>query len=139
MDTVTTRTGMLLDPIDPEWTIAQLLDWLGDDSRQHDDALRHRLAVIEAALTGAPWSATPSTVALIRSIADAARRTPSFRRIRISSLAQHRRSDPSPLAPDARLGEVRLPRPLSANPAEASAFGRAERTPQHTERNAQVA
>ena len=113
MDTVTTRTGMLLDPINPEWTIAQLLDWLGDDSRQHDEALRHPLAVIEAALTGAPWSATPSTVALIRSISDAARTTPSLHRIRISSLAQRGRTDPSPLAPDARLGEVRVARARS--------------------------
>lgn len=62
-----------LGPISRDWTIAELITWLSDDdARQHDPALRHPLSLIEAALTGAPWSRTPSTVALVRSLALAA-------------------------------------------------------------------
>lgn len=62
-----------LGPINPDWTITELVEWLSDDSRQHDPALQHPLALIEAALTGEAWSRTPSTVALIRSLTAAAR------------------------------------------------------------------
>lgn len=58
-----------LGPIDPDWTITELLDWLSsDDARQHDVTLQHPLARIEAALTGEDWSRMPSTVALIRAL-----------------------------------------------------------------------
>lgn len=50
----------------------ELVEWLSDDSRQHDPALQHPLSLIEAALTGEQWSRTPSTVALIRSLTLAA-------------------------------------------------------------------
>jgi hypothetical protein len=73
MSTPTTTLASNLGPINPDWTIAELVEWLSDDSRQHDPALQHPLAVIEAAMTGEQWSRTPSTVALIRSIAAAVR------------------------------------------------------------------
>ncbi|MDF2560685.1 MAG: hypothetical protein K0R99_2131 [Microbacterium sp.] len=72
MSTPTTTSAADLGPIDPDWTISELVEWLSDDSRQHDPALQHPLAVIEAALTGGQWSRTPSTVALIRSLTLAA-------------------------------------------------------------------
>ncbi|MFJ6532802.1 hypothetical protein [Microbacterium sp. NPDC091662] len=73
MDTSLTTFATDLGPIDPNWTIAELVEWLCDDARQHDPALQRPLAVIEAALTGSAWSRTPSTVALIRSLTLAAR------------------------------------------------------------------
>lgn len=60
-----------LEPISPEWTIRELVEWLSEDSRQHDPALRRSLMLIETALTGATWKGEPSTVALIRSLAAA--------------------------------------------------------------------
>lgn len=72
MSTSTTTLAIDLGPIRPDWTIGQLIEWLSDDSPQHDPALQHPLAVIEAALTGEPWSRPPSTVALIRSLTLAA-------------------------------------------------------------------
>ncbi|WP_447948590.1 hypothetical protein [Microbacterium maritypicum] len=74
-------------PINPDWTIAQLLEWLSDDVRQHDVMLQHPLARIEALMTGARWVRTPSTVALIRSIAAAVRDEPVRGSIRISELS----------------------------------------------------
>ncbi|MGH3689373.1 MAG: hypothetical protein ACRDT7_04380 [Microbacterium sp.] len=68
MDTPLTILATDLVPIDPNWTIAELVEWLSDDSRQHDPSLQRPLALVEAALTGAAWSRTPSTVALIRSL-----------------------------------------------------------------------
>ncbi|WP_217180663.1 hypothetical protein [Streptomyces sp. AC495_CC817] len=75
-----------LDPFDPDSTVDDLLRFLADDSRQHDPALRPPLLAIERALTGHPWRGAPSTVAVIRSIADAARRTPALRGATLSSL-----------------------------------------------------
>lgn len=74
-------------PINPDWTIAQLLEWLSDDVRQHDVMLQHPLARIEALMTGARWARTPSTVALIRSIAAAVRDEPVRGSIRVSELS----------------------------------------------------
>lgn len=76
MDTPLTIPAADLGPIDPNWTIRELVEWLSDDSRQHDRSLQHPLALIEAALTGATWSRTPSTVALIRSLTLAAQDHP---------------------------------------------------------------
>jgi hypothetical protein len=73
MDEKMTTLMQDLGPISPDWTIAELITWLSDDdARPHDPALRHPLSLIEAALTGAPWSRTPSTVALVRSLTLAA-------------------------------------------------------------------
>ena len=74
-------------PIDRDWTIGQLLEWLRDDVRQHEVTLQHPLARIEALMTGAHWARTPSTVALIRSIAGAVRDDPALARIRIRELS----------------------------------------------------
>ncbi|UUE20248.1 hypothetical protein [Microbacterium sp. J1-1] len=77
------RTG----PINPDWTITQLLEWLSDDARQHDVALQHPLARVEALMTGARWARTPSTVALIRSIAAAVHDDPARGSLRIGELS----------------------------------------------------
>ncbi|TCJ22380.1 hypothetical protein E0W80_14100 [Microbacterium sp. PI-1] len=74
-------------PINPDWTITQLLEWLRDDARQHDVALQHPLARIEALTTGARWARTPSTVALIRSIAAAVHDDPTRGSLRIGELS----------------------------------------------------
>lgn len=63
----------VLAPISPDWTIAELVEWLTEGSRQHDVALQHPLALIEGAVTGEAWIGTPSTVALVRSLVTAAR------------------------------------------------------------------
>ncbi len=76
MDTPLTTLSSDLEPIDPNWTIAELVEWLSDDARQHDPALQQPLALIEAALTGSAWSRSPSTVALIRSLTLAAPHRP---------------------------------------------------------------
>lgn len=73
MTLLMTTPSIDLGPISPDWTIAELLDWLADDTRVHDESLRAPLTVIEAALTGRPWAGQPSTVALIRSLAAAVR------------------------------------------------------------------
>ncbi|CAH0248686.1 hypothetical protein SRABI76_03186 [Microbacterium oxydans] len=86
MDTLTATRTSDHGPIDTDWTIDDLIQWLSDDAGQHDEALRRPLARIEALLTGTTWSGTPSTVALIRSITDAVRRDPALRRIRIGEL-----------------------------------------------------
>ncbi|WP_341947410.1 hypothetical protein [Microbacterium sp. LWH11-1.2] len=86
MDTFFASTSPDLGPIDPDWTIGALVEWLSEDSRQHDPALRGPLARIDAELAGARWTHSPSTVALIRSIADAVIGDPAIRRIRIRDL-----------------------------------------------------
>lgn len=73
MTASTTSFGLDLGPIQQDWTIGELLAWLQDDARTHDPALREPLARIEAAVTGTPWPSSPSTVALIRSLAAASR------------------------------------------------------------------
>ena len=86
MDTLSATRTPDAGPISPDWTTGQLLDWLSDDAREHDATLRGPLARIEALLTGAHWARTPSTVALIRSIAGAVRDQPELRSIRIRDL-----------------------------------------------------
>lgn len=75
-----------LVPFDPGATLDEVLHLLSDDARQHDPALRHPLLAIEQALTGRPWHDTPSTIALIRSIADVARCTPAARSATLAEL-----------------------------------------------------
>ncbi|MGO4488794.1 hypothetical protein [Microbacterium sp. 2RAF4] len=86
MDTTGATRTSDSGPIVSDWTIAQLLEWLSDDAHQHDVTLQHPLARIEARITGAHWARTPSTVALIRSIAVAVRDDPALRTIRIREL-----------------------------------------------------
>ena len=76
----------VLAPILPDWTIRDLLAWLSDDTRLNDEALRDPLMVIEAALTGAPWTQKPSTVALIRSITSTVQASPRLRNMRLDDL-----------------------------------------------------
>jgi hypothetical protein len=76
----------VLAPIIPDWTIRDLLEWLGDDARANDDALRRPLAIIEAALTGSPWTREPSAVALTRSIASTVQASPRLRNMRLDDL-----------------------------------------------------
>lgn len=85
------RTSLddLLKPIISDWTIRDLLEWLSDDARTHDDALRHPLRVIDAALTGASWQQEPSTIALVRSIAAAVQTAPRLRNMRLDDLLGH--------------------------------------------------
>ncbi|WP_101848155.1 hypothetical protein [Zhihengliuella sp. ISTPL4] len=78
MTASTTNFPPYLGPIDRDWTIGELLEWCEDDARTHDPSLRGPLALIEAAVTGTPWrtassTVAPSTVALTRSLAMAAR------------------------------------------------------------------
>ncbi|MFY9713625.1 MAG: hypothetical protein WAK00_09125 [Microbacterium sp.] len=138
MDTSTARRPLFLDPIEPDWTIRDLIEWLGEDSRQHDAALRYPLAVIEAALTGSRWSGAPSTVALVRSIAGAVRVAPALGTIRIGSLARSTHTEPSAPAADASLGRVRSDRPESRIPADAGAHSRSTRVLQRDDRSAQA-
>lgn len=77
--------------MNPDWTIADLLQWASDDRHQHDASLRDPLVLIESALTGSSWARQPSTVALTRSIAAAVRATPSLGLLSIGSL--FRRAD----------------------------------------------
>ncbi|MEV8172655.1 hypothetical protein [Microbacterium sp. NPDC077486] len=83
MTVPTTSFGLDLGPIDRDWTMGELLDWLGDDARTHDPTLRQPLALIEAVVTGTPWQTTPSTVALTRSLALASR-SGDLSRVRIA-------------------------------------------------------
>jgi hypothetical protein len=81
----------VLAPIVADWTIRDLLEWLGaDDSRMHDAGLRAPLLVIDAALTGSTWEREPSTVALIRSIASAVQTSPRLRNPRLDDLLDFR-------------------------------------------------
>lgn len=82
------RTSLdgLLEPIISDWTIRDLLEWLSEDARTHDDALRRPLRVIDAALTGASWQQEPSTIALVRSIAAAVQTAPRLRNMRLDDL-----------------------------------------------------
>ncbi|MFE7198346.1 hypothetical protein [Microbacterium oxydans] len=86
-------------PIVSEWTIAQLLEWLSDDAHQHDVTLQHPLARIEALITGAHWARTPSTVALIRSIAVAVRNDPALLTTRIRDVEPRQASPMSARIP----------------------------------------
>lgn len=84
-----TTTELATSPtplLDPTWTVAELLDWLSEDSRTHAPELTHPLAVIEHALTGSVWKGDPSTVAVIRSIADHVRRAPAALSVRLEEL-----------------------------------------------------
>jgi hypothetical protein len=74
-----------LDPISPEWTIRELVEWLSEDPRQHDPALHGPLTRIETALTGATWTGEPSMIALIRSLAAAVRTQGDLRIIDVLS------------------------------------------------------
>lgn len=97
MDTIIATKPSHLGPIDSDWTIAELVEWLSDDVRQHDRALQHPLTRIEAAVTGSRWGGTPSTTALIRSLADAVRADPALRAVRIRDLDRQEPQETSAL------------------------------------------
>lgn len=92
MHTVDANRSSNHGPIDPDWTIAELVIWLSDDARQHDATLRQPLARIEALATGSRWARTPSTVALIRSLAGLVRDDPALRGTRIRDLGTPQRA-----------------------------------------------
>ncbi|HWS51335.1 MAG TPA: hypothetical protein VN241_10010 [Microbacterium sp.] len=94
MSTPTASIRSIPTPIDADWTIADLITRLGDGGLRHDDTLRHPLALIEAALTGSSWRATPATVALTRSIVTAVRRDPALGTMRIGELTAPARLRP---------------------------------------------
>lgn len=102
MSTQSTTVDQLLAPILPDWTIRDLLDWLSDDARAHDPALRDPLMLIDAVLTGTPWSREPSTVALIRSIASTVQTSPHRRNMRLDDLLPRPRGIEN-ASPDAEL------------------------------------
>jgi hypothetical protein len=97
MDTSSGTDQPTLGPIKPDWTIAELIEWLSDDVRQHDRALQHPLTRIEAAVTGSRWGGTPSTIALIRSLVDAVRADPALRAVRIRTLHRQEPQETSAL------------------------------------------
>lgn len=76
-------------PIDQNWTIAELLDRLAQDE-QNWESLGPELARIEAAASdlagGAAWGRTPSTVALVRSLAGLCRTAPEVRGLSVGRL-----------------------------------------------------
>lgn len=94
MDTSSATDQPTLGPIDPDWTISELLQWLSDDIRQHDAALHQPLTRIEALITGTRWRGAPSTVALIRSLAAAARSDAALPHTRIRDLDPHDVAEP---------------------------------------------
>ncbi|MCK2034651.1 hypothetical protein KZC51_00755 [Microbacterium sp. SSW1-49] len=97
MDTFLANESPDLGPIDLDWTIAELVEWLSDDVRQHDAALHQPLTRIEAAVTGSRWGGTSSTIALIRSLVDAVRADPALRAVRIHDLDRQEPQDTSAL------------------------------------------
>jgi hypothetical protein len=87
MTTTIPSLDEVLAPIVADWTIRDLLEWLGaDDSRMHETALTRPLLLIDAALTGSSWEREPSTVAVIRSIASAVQTSPRLRNMRLDDL-----------------------------------------------------
>ncbi|MFJ2552197.1 hypothetical protein [Microbacterium sp. NPDC087591] len=94
MDTFLASEPRDLGPIDPDWTISELLQWLSDDIRQHDAALHQPLTRIEALITGTRWRGAPSTVSLIRSLAAAARSDAALPRTRIRDLDPYDVAEP---------------------------------------------
>ncbi|WP_223622645.1 hypothetical protein [Microbacterium sp. EST19A] len=76
----------VLAPILPDWTIRDLLEWLSDDTRLTDEALRDPLMIIDAALTRSRWTHEPSSVALTRSIASTVQASPRLRNMRLDDL-----------------------------------------------------
>jgi hypothetical protein len=94
MDTPLASEPLDLGPIDPDWTISELLQWLSDDIRQHDAALQQPLTRIEALITGTRWRGTPTTVALIRSLAAAVRSDAALPRTRMRDLDPHDAPEP---------------------------------------------
>lgn len=79
----------LFGPIDPDWTLAELLDWLADDDSRSEE--EHRiLARIEAAASTAagapPWAGAPGAVALVRSLDALRRALPALGSVRLGEL-----------------------------------------------------
>lgn len=93
MDLISPRKTSHDDPFSPEWTIADLLDWIAaDDGRCHEEGLAPALRSIDDALAARarrqPWTVTPAAVALVRSIAAHAR-DGAVRRLTLATLLGH--------------------------------------------------
>lgn len=93
-------------PLTLDWTITQLLDWIGaEDARCHDERLTELLDAVLAALSpGSPRAAgSPSrTVSLVREVAVRVSEEPAAGRRRLAELtvaAVHRRGDRESSAP----------------------------------------
>jgi hypothetical protein len=102
-------------PIDPDWTIGELLSWIADDdSRCHHQTLLPLLSRLEAALAGDPDAAlapgvaparssgqrpTASTVVLVRALVARVRWAPALRDTRLGDLTDIAAPDVSPADP----------------------------------------
>lgn len=74
-------------PIEPKWTVSELLDWIGaDDARCHDDRLHGLLSTVERAL-GADADGAGSTIVLVRSIVARVAAEPALRDLRLDELS----------------------------------------------------
>ncbi|MDQ1131141.1 hypothetical protein [Microbacterium sp. SORGH_AS_0888] len=88
MTRTTSSERLFLDPLTPNWTIADLLDWIAaDDVRCHDTKLTVVLEAVDRAL-GAPAAAVApsSPVALVRAIATRAAGDPTLGARRLGDL-----------------------------------------------------
>ncbi|MFK4836593.1 hypothetical protein ACI3KY_12775 [Microbacterium sp. ZW T2_14] len=79
-----------IGPVASDWTIDELIAWIGaDDARSHDEALRPLLAGVLAGLApdAAPALTPRSPVALVRAITSRLRATPALRDVRLRDVA----------------------------------------------------
>lgn len=84
---ITTTEARRDVPVDANWTIGGLLEWIAaDDDRCHDDGLRMLLLPLDRALTG-DEPTTAGTVALVRALAREVREQPLLGKARISDVA----------------------------------------------------
>ncbi|MFJ2369059.1 hypothetical protein [Microbacterium sp. NPDC087665] len=109
MDTPFATERTTYGPISPDWTINELIEWLADDARQHEAALQHPLALIEAAATGSVWRSAPSTVALIRSLVEAARTSPALGATTVRELVDMRAASAGAAGTHPRTRHERMP------------------------------
>ena len=96
----------VLSPLTLDWTIGELLAWIGaEDARCHDEGLAELLdAVLSALRPGSPRAAgsPSSTVSLVREVAVRVSEEPAVGRRRLAELtvaAVHRRGDRESSAP----------------------------------------
>lgn len=90
MFTSDATASVTIGPVSPDWTIDQLVEWIGaDDVRSHDEALRPLLTAVLAGLAPDAASAlTPrSPVALVRAVASHLRAAPALRDVRLRDVA----------------------------------------------------
>ena len=86
MSNTGSRERVFTSPIDLEWTVSELLDWIGaDDARCHDERLDGLLNAVERAL-GSDADRARSTVFLVRSIVARVSAEPALRDLRLDEL-----------------------------------------------------